>query len=524
MNFRRLVIVAPSSRYMRWHERLRDSLARRWPGADILLRFEFVDDPQPSSVTQLLTLERLLLRSKTPPLCERLDAQAAQSSLDAQADVIVDLTGRLQAAKGARVLRPLYDGQESDQAAIAALLAGAAPALAVEDAGRGVILTEGLPSLETAHGLTGGLDAVYSRIILLIEMALAGAPDSAATPIAREDRHARKPLDFFLRGLAFQCVRAIYHLCCHSPHWRVGWRFNDGPGVFESGGLAGARWRVLTDRAMGFAADPFPIEWRGRMGVFFESMDYRTNKGAIGFQEFGPDGPLGEPVVALAEPWHLSYPFLISHEGALYMLPEASASKAATLYRCVDFPAKWEPVARLLDGVEAADATIFRHEDRYWMTSVVRDGVGGYSDTLALHYSGSLFGPWKPHALYPALVDSRFARPAGAVVARNGALFRPVQDCTYGYGKGLTIMRIDQLDPEVFHQSFERRIAPGAGWPGDRLHTVNHWGRLECIDGAILTPKPLLLRRIVQNHIDSRGLGPEDAASERPMSLALSED
>jgi hypothetical protein len=274
--------------------------------------------------------------------------------------------------------------------------------------------------------------------------------------------------------------------------------------VIDSGAIDGAPWRLMPDRHMGFAADPFPIEWRGRLGVFFERLDYQSNIGEIWYQAFNDTGPTGEPVPVIREPWHLSYPFLIEENGDLYMIPEASMTRGVTLYRCIAFPDRWEPVARLLDNVEAADATVFRHGGRYWMTSVVRNGVGGYSDTLAIHHAPGLFGPWEPHARNPVVVDARFARPAGAVIATPHGLFRPVQDCSRGYGKALAIMRIDRLDPENFAQTCVSYMSPGRTWPGARLHTINRSGRLECIDGAILTPKYLPLRKLTQEWIDGR--------------------
>ncbi|WP_051134000.1 hypothetical protein [Methylocystis sp. ATCC 49242] len=520
MRYQTIEIAISPARFMRWHKRLRDGLARRWPHAQVAFRFEEGGEEWPSAVKQLLSLERLLLRRRRPTFTDALNARSISPAAALQADVVIDLVGGVAAPHGARVLRPLYDGHSSDQYAIASLLGGSAPTIALEDAGSGAIVAWGLPSLEAADGLTGGLEAVFSRVIVLIEQALACPPRVVDAPSAPAEKRARNPYSFALRNIAFRCARAIYHLCCHSPHWRVGWRFVDGPDVVDSGALTGPAWRVMQDREMNFAADPFPIHWRGRSGVFYERLDYRTDRGEIYYQEFDAAGPVGEPTPALVEPWHLSYPFLIEHEGELYMAPEASASGGVTLYRCVAFPGKWEPVARMLDGVEAADATIFRHGDRYWITSVVRDGVGGYSDTLALHHAHSLFGPWQAHAQNPVLVDSRYARPAGAVVSRKGVLLRPVQDCSEGYGKRIVIMRIDQLDEENFLQTPVKLVAPGAGWPGARLHTLNRCGRLECIDGAIFTPKNLGLRRIVHERIDARALYHVEA-QESPLAPAL---
>jgi hypothetical protein len=503
MTYRRISIVVTSCRFLRWHERLRNSLAQRWPQAEVTFTFDPRTDDQPAIVTNLLTLEQMLLRRNKSALSDRLQPSPQDAATDSNADVTIDLVGDLSASGATRILRPLFDGIANDQNAITAIMSYAIPTLAVEDAETGAVLVQGFPSFEAAEGLTGALDAVYSRLSVLIEKALVALDEKPILSEAPINRGAPRPAAFIARILCYECARWIYHLCCHSPHWRIGWRFVDGPGVIDTGALSGPRWRAMPDQATAFAADPFPIEWRGQTGVFYELLDYRENVGEIFFQKFDASGPVGAPVRALKEPWHLSYPSLIVEEGELYMVPEASLSGAITLYRCVEFPTKWEAVAKLVEGIEAADATIFRHNGRYWMTSVVRDGFGGYSDTLAIHHAPSLFGPWEAHALSPVLVDSRVARPAGAVVSHNGALLRPVQDCSNGYGMGMAIMRIDALDPQTFRQTLVAKLRPGMDWPGKRLHSLNRYGRLEVIDGALFSPKFMPLRRALHQKWDA---------------------
>jgi len=511
MTAMRVRILVSRPGFRRWHSKLRDTIAGVAGVANVRFRFDdrVKGDSWPASVRQLLALERLLLRRSRPGALDaaRPDERLVSREDDA-VDLVVDLTGREVPARrtdGARLLRPLFDGQPSETAAIAALLAGVAPTLALEDAASGAILATGLPSLETADSLTTAMEAVLSRVVALIGRALTSPPGRLAPP-ARSARKSPSASAFLLCNLARQCAREIYHLCCHSPHWRIGWRHVQGPGVAESGSLGGAPWRVMQDCELGFAADPFPIERNGRTFVFYERLDYRTDKGVIFAREFDANGPAGEPFPVIEEPWHLSYPHLIEDGDELYMLPEASLSGAISLYRCVEFPRRWERVSELVSGVEAADATIFRHNGRFWMTSVVRDGWGGYSDTLVIHHAGALLGPWEEHASRPVLIDSRFARPAGAVVNCDGALYRPVQDCSAGYGMRLAIMRIDALDAESFAQTRVGLISPGRFWPGRRLHTINRCGRLECIDGVILAPKNETLRRWTHTFIDNRAL------------------
>lgn len=312
--------------------------------------------------------------------------------------------------------------------------------------------------------------------------------------------HAHSAAGFVARNLAMSIAKAIYRLCCYAPHWRIGWRYTDDAGIWNSGDLSGPDWRALPSPANRFYADPFAVTWKGRTFVFFEDLDHRVGKGTISAVEFGDAGPVGEAVPVLEEPWHLSYPFLIVQDDELWMIPESSLQKDVSIYRCVEFPGRWERHATLLSGVELADATILQHEGRHYLFGATRDddSDGGYSDTLSIYVADDLFGPWRPHAMQPALVDRASARPAGHFVRRNGQLWRPVQDCTHGYGGALALAEVTALSPETFVQTVHHIIQPGPRWPGRKLHTLNRCGRLELIDGSVIQPKLQPLRRMAR--------------------------
>ena len=478
-------------------------MTRKIAGAEVRFRFADGAGPPPGAVVALLALERIILQRSRQSYCDRLEADEGEcrAKSDFEPDAVIDCTGRDDTPihpAAALVLRPLFDGAPAETVAIAALLSGDIPEIAIEDRRSGAVLAIGKASGEAAQGLTGGLNAVLSRTITLVERILLSPRQSFAAAATRSAKRAdaRLVARFALRNLATDCARAIYHLCLYSPHWRIGWRWNEGPGVIERGDLGGPRWQVLGDPGTRFFADPFPVAWGGRLYVFFEDLDHRVGKGTISAIEFGQDGPRGEAVPVLEEPWHLSYPFIMEHDGALWMAPESSLSGSVPLYRCIEFPHRWERVATLLDGIEAADNTIFRHDGLFWMMSAIREGIGGYSDILAIHHAPTLMGPWEPHGQRPVLVDAGVARPAGAVVERDGQLWRPVQDCTRGYGRAMNLARIDRLDRDHFAQTIEARLGPGPLWPGARLHTLNRCGRLECIDGAIFNPRIGALRSL----------------------------
>jgi hypothetical protein len=457
---------------------------------------------RPAGLEALFTLERMVLR--TGGGCEA-DAIGKQeigepSRDDRRPDVIVDFTGAETDAAGAPrlYLRPLFNGCAGEDAALAAILLGDLPKIEIRNEINGAILDAGQPSAEVADGLSGALATVMARTMTLLKPVMAGTPryvrpETNVPAVGRP----RSSGSFVLVGLAAAIAKRIYRLCCYAPHWHVGWRYTDDDGIWSSGNLSGHAWNIIADPGHRFYADPFPVTWKGRTFVFFEDLDHRVGKGIISAVEFDDNGPTGAVTPVLEEPWHLSYPFLLQHDGELWMIPESSGNRDVALYRCVDFPGRWERHATLLSGLELGDATIVRR-DMFYLFGVTYDGFGGYSDCLSIFYSHNLLGPWLPHAANPVAVDRTCARPAGNFFEAAGKLWRPVQDCTDGYGRALGLAEIVELSPNSFRQIVRHTIKPGSRWPGRKLHTLNRTGRLEVIDGSRIQPKLAALRPLVR--------------------------
>lgn len=477
------------------------------------------------AVNLLLTLERVLQGRDRHGWTRLLsDDEIDIVSLDvvADCDFIIDLRSDIAAVPGARgrVLRPLYDGTPGELALCHALFFSGTPQIIIADATAGHSLracASGRASLEAASGYASAMEAVWSRVHYLIAKVFAGH-----TYLATEkDNHLtdvgspklRIPVTQICKRkaklLATAAAKALYRLSCDAPYWRVGYRFNaPTDDVWAHKSLEGGRWNILPAKPGRFVADPVPVFWQGRYHVFVEELPYQTQKGIISCSIFDEDGKPGPSFPVLEEPWHLSYPFIWVEGDEIYMIPEASLSGEISLYRAVDFPHKWERHATLVSGVEAADATIVRHGGKLWMFAVIRSAIGGYSDTLAIWSADRLIGPWTAHRQNPIMVDDRFARPAGNMVVRNGALLRPVQDCRRGYGTGLNLMQIIRLDDEAFEQKVLAELVPGGPeWPGHKLHMLNRAERLEVIDGSVIRPKSALLNGFVERHYTPRSAG-----------------
>jgi hypothetical protein len=447
----------------------------------------------PAEVEALLALERILYPRNVSYSGRKSDEFAP---LDKLVDFAIDFSGDESWPTETRAVRPLYDGVAGEDELIGSLLHHHVPIVTLQrEDGR--IVAEALPSMEGSRGLSGAMEAVFSRVNLLLVAyvkdgrerrigAVGGLPDPERGQVKLRTFDA---LRYGAKALARRAALAIHDLCVYAPHWRIGWRFNEGRDVFDRASLEGPTWRVLPDPGRHFYADPFPVRWQGRNAIFFEDLDYRTGKGMISVVAFDETGPTGPAQPVLKEAWHLSYPFVFAHAGQLWMVPESSTNQEVALYRCAEFPLRWERHATLLTDVEAADATLLRHNGLWWMMAATRPREGGYSDTLSLYHASALEGPWRPHPGNPVLIDSRCARPAGRVFKRAGRWLRPAQDCSTSYGAGLALGEITRLDVEGFEQTIKKIIKPGALWPGRKIHTFNRCGPLEVIDGAVMNPK-----------------------------------
>jgi hypothetical protein len=450
------------------------------------------DDGTEPAVDRVISYERLLHRAGgqlwQPASAEELNGWSPNEAADgARApELIIDLTGN--PIRGNRVWRLEFEGRAGSASVVDALRRnGTARVVVLDDQHKTV--AEGRPGSETPGVLATALDDTLAGCIQLIEGAVRSSPFAAPAP-ACSDGAAEPPS--LLRHAARQTVRAAahraYRALYRAPHWRIGWRWTDGPGLLVEPGELPAGWNDLPDDGLHFYADPFPFAYGGTHHLFVEDFEHRLGRGVIAVTEFGENGPLHPPVPVLQHDVHLSYPFVLEDEGEVWMIPETSGAGTVELYRAERFPHRWTQERVLLEGLEASDATVFRHADRWWMMATVRNG-GSFSDALHLWHADRLTGPWSAHPNNPVLIDISSARPAGRVEELDGRLIRPVQDGRHGYGAALGVVEISELTETSFQQRLLRRLAPGSWWPGRRLHTLNRSGRLECIDGSAMSPR-----------------------------------
>jgi hypothetical protein len=232
-----------------------------------------------------------------------------------------------------------------------------------------------------------------------------------------------------------------------------------------------------------FFADSFLLRRNGASHLFFEDFDFTAGRAGVSHVELHDTGAHGAVEPVLAEPHHLSYPFVFEHDGEAFMIPESRQARRIDVYRATDFPRGWALETTLLRDIEAVDATLFEHEgDFYLFTNVATPGASS-SEELHLFVSKSPFGPFREHPTSPVVSDVSCSRPAGRIQRRGTELLRPAQDCSHGYGHSIRFQRILALSRTHYAEEHLFRIGPE--WTADNLgsHCYDNDGTWEVIDG-----------------------------------------
>ncbi len=231
-------------------------------------------------------------------------------------------------------------------------------------------------------------------------------------------------------------------------------------------------------------ADPFVIKKDEKYHIFIEELLFKEGKGFISHFTMDYNGNYTTPVKIIENEYHMSYPFLIEDDGALYMIPETNQNNTIQIYRCVDFPHKWELVMNLMENVEAVDTTIYYKDNKYWMFTNIRRNNGiAFEDELFIYSSDILLSKdWILHPKSPVVSDVRTARPAGNIFKINDSLFRPSQNSTYHYGYGLNIFEIVTLNEKEYEEKLIKAVVPNWDNKIVSIHTFNQEAGFSIID------------------------------------------
>jgi hypothetical protein len=261
---------------------------------------------------------------------------------------------------------------------------------------------------------------------------------------------------YVFRVLFYIVKKVIDKVRNRGVRWNVGYQFVDN---WRDVSLR--RSNVIDNPRGAFLADPFVLEHDGRKVCFVEEFSYRSKKGVISAYELSGDNAhrLG---VVLEEPFHLSYPFLLTVGDEVYMVPESHEAGEIRVYRCSSFPTQWEYSHTILKDVSAADSSIFFRDDKWWLlTNLDSSGGNDHHSELHLFCADSLFATeWQSHPCNPVVFDSRKGRNGGLII-EGDEVFRVFQE--YGwdnYGESFGVCRVLELSSKKYSEDEVFRVRP----------------------------------------------------------------
>jgi hypothetical protein len=244
-----------------------------------------------------------------------------------------------------------------------------------------------------------------------------------------------------------------------------------------------------------FWADPFIVYKNEKYYVFFEEFVYSEKIGHISLIKIDKNGNYSKPEKILDLPFHLSYPFIFEFQKNYYFI-HASLSKnraSVDLFKCTNFPYKWEFYKELIPNTPLVDTTLFYHKNKWWLFACVANNDGtSLSKNLVLYYSNSLLNDsWISHPQNPIISDISKARPAGNIFNMQNKIIRPSQNCSKYYGYGLCFNEIIKLTEIEYEEKLIESFEPKSNDGVLAMHTFNHKNNLTIIDVIFKRPRSL---------------------------------
>lgn len=339
------------------------------------------------------------------------------------------------------------------------------------------------------HGHTETVDAVLSNSAIwpaqVMRELLAGntAAATGPTPIEKGKLY-RYPGNFKFLGFLRKRManKARFHSVELNRHeeWNIGILPRPIETLLDDDPSLNVRW-LPAPGAGTFRADPFGyIAPDGALNVLYEKFEHSSNRGEIARIRPKPDNTLKRSRTMLQTEKHLSYPYVVTHNDTVYVIPESAAEGNVSLHRVNGANDGLEFVKVLLEE-PLFDPTVFQHEGRWWLmgTKAPLTNV-----TLYAYWSNDLQGPYTAHELNPIKFDIRSARPGGTPFRKGSDLWRPAQDSSKTYGGRIAMNRVLVLTPDQYKEETVSYVEPFKNTHyGHGVHTISAIGDMTLVDG-----------------------------------------
>lgn len=298
------------------------------------------------------------------------------------------------------------------------------------------------------HSWRATMRDAYRTSPLLLPQAIRNLCAASRLPIEPKGENYRLPSNptvlRFLWKIGAARLRRLIYGAFFEKHWRVA----TAPGESDPKALAAnlpdpSSWTLLDCPAgYRFIADPFPHP--ASHAILAEALRRSDLQGEI----ISLDS--GQSSLMCSGPGHFSYPSTICIGDECYMIPEVSEWSAPQIFRLTAKAAAAAGRLQVEGAPKLIDPTLHAGADGniYLFANDADSGDG----VLKLWVAPSLFGQFTEHPLSPVSISPAGSRMGGALIRRDGHLYRLGQDCTRDYGDGLFLFAIDELSGSRYRE------------------------------------------------------------------------
>ena len=171
------------------------------------------------------------------------------------------------------------------------------------------------------------------------------------------------------------------------------------------------------------------------------------------------------------------------------MIPETGSMHNIVLYKCVDFPSKWEKEKELLSGVNSSDTIVWNYNGNMFVIASMLHGNASTASNKI--YLLDMDGLELRQIGESSEYSNEGYRNAGFIFEDKKVMYRPGQNCENNqYGKGLIFWKI-LLENGKYNEHKEKAInITDLSINNDTtfcgVHTYNLSQKYEVIDLKIL--------------------------------------
>ena len=236
---------------------------------------------------------------------------------------------------------------------------------------------------------------------------------------------------------------------------------------------------------MQWYADPVVFKYKDKEWLFAEKMNMLNRKGTIAVAEINENG-VGDFKEVLEEDFHLSYPIVFYKNGNVYMIPESAKQKAIYLYKCIQFPYRWEKRMTLLDGDYYADTNVLNWKNHWYLITGKMDPLIGARTQLQI-FDADYIEEGRLNVLNTNQFKYSYnSRGAGNIIIEKDSIIRPTQvGDSQHYGIGMHFYNVsinEKYCEEIINKFGCERIRLNKSVNLTGTHTYSLSDRYEIID------------------------------------------